>query len=512
MIGTTNVFTYILCISIQRFNYLKSIDLSYSQNLVETPNFFAFPYLESLNLQGCFNLFRIHPSIGDLNKLRRLNLKDCVSLCLLPDFISMESLEICIVSGCMGLQQFPYRVGNVGRLSQLYLDGTRSRDVPIRPIGLQFFGGDPLLHKRQSDNNLWSFLCQIPNLIKLSLRHCDIHEVIPTNNGHHLASLEVLDLSKNMFVKLPPSIRQLEKLKFLGIARCHLLQSVPELPSNVEYVEARDCSLLTSFSNPSEVTITSKDLVLSLINCHELIKQNDEGKSLIVTWLKAYLRSQLNNQKQVILSCLSGPYLHFSLFLIKRNIMPFDMVQELSHLSGRFDIIVPGTRIPEWFRHQSEGPSVKIHMPQNWSNHNWIGFVFCVAFELNEQCVDDAEDEYYLKPGTAPAHEITCQLHTNEGPISNGFGFYMSRNTRFKSTHLWVRFVSNVSFRERMVRWNRVNYIEASFGTENECLMVKKCGFRVVYKQDAEEFRNRQLQYIFPPIKDLGVGFFSFDA
>lgn len=175
------------------------------------------------------------------------------------------------------------------------------------------------------------------------------------------------------------------------------------------------------------------------------------------------------------------------------------MVQVLPHLSGRLDIIVPGTRIVEWFRHHSIGPSVRIHLPPKWNNNNWIGFVFCVVFGVSEQRID-----------VENSHEITCQLYTNEGLISNGFGFRISKGTLFDSSHLWLRYISNGSFRERMVKWNRVSYIEASFGMESQCLEVKKCGLHVVYKQDVEETKRRQPQYIFPPIEDLGVDFFSF--
>ena len=185
--------------------------------------------------------------------------------------------------------------------------------------------------------------------------------------------------------------------------------------------------------------------------------------------------------------------------------MPLTM-QEFQHLSGRFDIIAPGNRVLEWFRHQSKGPSVRIHLPPKWSNNNWIGFVLCVVFGVREQHVE--EDENQME--SENSHEITSQLYTNEGPISNGFGFRISKGTLFDWSHLWVRYISNGSFRERMPNWTRVTYIEASFGTESQCLEVKKCGLRVVYKQDVEEIKQRKHQYIYPPIEDLGVGFFSF--
>ena len=184
------------------------------------------------------------------------------------------------------------------------------------------------------------------------------------------------------------------------------------------------------------------------------------------------------------------------------------MVQELSHLSGRIDIIIPGTRIPVWFRHQNMGPSVRILFPPKWNYNNWIGFVFCVVFGVNGKNVD-VEHGFQIQE-SENSHEITCQLYTNEGSISTGFGFYISSGTYFKSDHVWLHYISNGSLRERTIKWNRISYIDASFGTESQFLEVKKCGFRAVYKQDVDELSKRELQYICPPTQDLGVHFFSF--
>lgn len=477
---------------------MKFIKLSHSQNLIKTPDFTGVPNLESLVLEGCTNLVEVHPSIGILKRLRLMNLKDCLSIRGFPSTISTESLEICILSGCSKLDKFPDVEGNMLCLSQLYLDWVATEYLPNSTI--------EHLIGRSSFASLFS---SIPNIIKLSLRNCDLPEgALPSEIGC-LTSLEVLNVGGNSFCSLPASITQLDKLKFLGLANCNLLQSLLELPSSIEYVEARDCSsLLTTDSNPSKVR-TSTDLVLSFINCYKL-KQNQGRKSTIITWLKAYLQSLLKSQNQVSLSLSLSLSLSQSLYLsVSSNIMAF-MVQELSHLSGRFDIITPGTKIPEWFKHQNMGPSVRIHLPPKWNNNNWIGFVFCVVFGVHDENVD-VENDYQIQE-SENSHEINCQLYTNEGSISTGFGFYISSGTYLKSDHVWLRYVSTGSFRERMIKWNRISYIDASFGTESQYLEVKKCGFRAVYKQDVEELRKREPQFICPPTQDLGVHFFSFDT
>ncbi|XP_060671822.1 disease resistance protein RUN1-like, partial [Ziziphus jujuba] len=416
------------------FSDLKLIRLSHSQNLIKTPNFGWFPNLDRLVLEGCRNLVEVHPSIGILTKLRLLNLKDCSSLRSLPDFISMESLEICVLSGCSSLEKIPYVVGNMGNLSQFYLDGCGTTTKNQSKTIFQYLG-DPLFNSRNR-NNLECLLSNIPNVTKLCLRNCDLLEGAIPREINCLTSLQVLDVGRNKFISLPDSISQLAKLKFLGLAHCNLLQTMPALPPSIEYVEARDCSSLVTLSNAFK-EITCTDLALSFINCYKL-KQNQDIKSLMVTLLKAYLQSLLKIQNQ-----------------------------ELSHLVGHFDIVIPGSAVPEWFRHQNMGPLVRIKLPKKWRNNNWIGFVFCVVFDVYENA-PVVKDHDHLK--SENSQEITCQLYTKEGPISTGFGFNISRGTLIESSHLWVRYISNGSFRERMAMWNRTSYIEASFGTGSQYL------------------------------------------
>ena len=98
---------------------LKTINLSNSLYLTNTPDFTGIPNLESLNLEGCANLSEIHPSFGRHKKLRFVNLVNCYSLRILPSYLEMESLEICNLSGCSKLDEFLGISGNVNYLREL---------------------------------------------------------------------------------------------------------------------------------------------------------------------------------------------------------------------------------------------------------------------------------------------------------------------------------------------------------------------------------------------------------
>ncbi|XP_050245519.1 disease resistance protein RUN1-like [Quercus robur] len=63
-----------LWIGIKIFEKLKYINLTYSWDLITTPDFTGVPNLEKLILESCGNLCKLHPSIGILKKLIFLNL------------------------------------------------------------------------------------------------------------------------------------------------------------------------------------------------------------------------------------------------------------------------------------------------------------------------------------------------------------------------------------------------------------------------------------------------------
>ncbi|KAI5419352.1 hypothetical protein KIW84_043496, partial [Lathyrus oleraceus] len=82
----------------QFFENLKSINLSFSESLKQSPDVAGVPNLELLVLESCTNLTEIHPSLLSHKKLILLNLKDCKRLKALPCKIEMSSLKVLCLS------------------------------------------------------------------------------------------------------------------------------------------------------------------------------------------------------------------------------------------------------------------------------------------------------------------------------------------------------------------------------------------------------------------------------
>ncbi|RVW19343.1 Disease resistance-like protein DSC1 [Vitis vinifera] len=110
---------------------LKSIDLSHSKYLIQTPDFSGITNLERLVLEGCINLPKVHPSLGVLKKLNFLSLKNCTMLRRLPSSTcSLKSLETFILSGCSKFEEFPENFGNLEMLKELHADGIVDQHLP----------------------------------------------------------------------------------------------------------------------------------------------------------------------------------------------------------------------------------------------------------------------------------------------------------------------------------------------------------------------------------------------
>ncbi|XP_030934345.1 TMV resistance protein N-like isoform X1 [Quercus lobata] len=207
---------------VMRSNNLKFIDLSFSKNLIRTPDFSGVPILEELNLSNCGQLVEIHPSIGQLKKLRYLCLFWCASLTNLPTMSAamMQSLMVLDLSRCYKISSFPKFTGIMKSLSRLNLAWTAIEKV--EPSSIE---------------------C-LTALAFLDLSHCTRLEYLPSNMDN-LKSLEIVKFS------------QCSKLKSLPRLPSNVR---PRLPSNVRHIEAEGFSFLNWSPEGVKLSIWSQPL------------------------------------------------------------------------------------------------------------------------------------------------------------------------------------------------------------------------------------------------------------
>ncbi|XP_028751292.1 protein SUPPRESSOR OF npr1-1, CONSTITUTIVE 1-like [Neltuma alba] len=117
---------------------LKSLNLSHSHHLTETPDFSKAPYLEKLILKDCPSLSIIHPSIGDLKHIVLLNLKDCKSLKHLPGSVyNLKSLKTLYLCGCSKIEKLEEDIGQMESLTILDANQTAIAQVPFSLVRLK---------------------------------------------------------------------------------------------------------------------------------------------------------------------------------------------------------------------------------------------------------------------------------------------------------------------------------------------------------------------------------------
>ena len=264
----------------QYLDKLKSIDLSDSKFLIGTPDFSGLPRLERLYLIGCHNLVEIHPSIGQLRRLVVLDLESCQSLTNLPSMSTeMESLTILNLCDCINITNIPEFKGIMKSLSELSLNKTAVEKLPssiecltaltslnlgdcqnleclpcnmdsLRSLEELLLPG--CLKLSTLPEKVWKMKClkkldlSGPGIIRVSQNKLNLGGMfrlqrIGLNCIGFLSSLKHLTLSGNSLVTLPASIRQLSKLEALDLSNCFKLQSLPELPLTVRYINAEGC-------------------------------------------------------------------------------------------------------------------------------------------------------------------------------------------------------------------------------------------------------------------------------
>ncbi|XP_062000995.1 disease resistance protein RPV1-like [Rosa rugosa] len=445
----------------KNFDKLKFFKLCHSQNIVETPDFAGVQNLETLDLEGCMNLVRIHESLGFLKKLIFLNLKDCKSLKSLPSRIEMESLETLILSNCSKLKKIPKFVGNMERLSVLYLDGTAIKELPI---SIERLSGLVSLNLRNCRNLvcLPSTINKLKSVENINLSGClklgkhqvnvgemDFFEETDVDSGSAIETSAMHDLIRyvrgSIFHGGEVVWGSLSKFLHSG-----LVQKVNKEPlsfrlpisglCNLTYLNLSNCNLgEEAFANefghfpslvtlnlsgnnfvrlPSGIGLLSKLENFNLENCKRLQDLSDLPSNSILdlradgcTSLK-YLFDASN------LNRLNKSYFNFiNCFNLNGNqgcsniafeMLKTFMYQGICNERETFQIVIPGCNIHEWFSHQSVGCSLSVALPAHWNKSRFLGFALCVVFVLHEH---QPVDELYIdefKTFNATHHLVCC--------------------------------------------------------------------------------------------------------
>ncbi|KAJ8749012.1 hypothetical protein K2173_013455 [Erythroxylum novogranatense] len=360
---------------------LRSLCLAQNKSITHLPNSRSgfLEALEVLDLHSCSNLItfpEISSNVKELNlnksairqiptssverlsKLKHLWMEDCRELESLPSnfFSKLTSLRELDLSGCSGFKVLPEILEPTKHVVFLNLSETAIEKLPSF-IGfcnerwfINMSNCSKLASYPRSSENCFSE--DIMWAESLNLSNCNLREL--PEDMSFLSFVDSLDLRKNDFERIPTTFKQLSELKFLYINDCERLRSLPELPSNVRKIFAFRCRSLKEIWTLKQLPLDSRmaEYEFRLQNCLKL--DEDECQEVVNALLRNYTRNQM--QKSL----------------------------------AKFEMIYPGSRIPEWVKYQNMGDSIQIHLPCHWFNHLFLGFAFYL-------CLDKQQYSYLLK-------------------------------------------------------------------------------------------------------------------
>ncbi|TXG67194.1 hypothetical protein EZV62_008469 [Acer yangbiense] len=206
------------------FQNLKVIELSYSHDLTETPEFLSVPNLEKLHLEGCTGLRKLHESVAFLKRLIILNLKGCSNLESFPSNVGgLKLLKIFTLQGCLKLDKIPQNLEELECLERLDLGGTAMTQIPSSIAQLRNLEYLSCLSLFLPIRYLFSTCLLLPPLsglcclTTLDLSGSRLSEgALPCDLGS-LCFLKELNLSNNNFEILPESFREFCKKNKINV-------------------------------------------------------------------------------------------------------------------------------------------------------------------------------------------------------------------------------------------------------------------------------------------------------
>ena len=160
---------------------------------------------------------------------------------------------------------------------------------------------------------------------------------------------------------------------------------------------------------------------------------------------------------------------------ISLRIIMVSVVQQNPEVPVLFSTVFPGSGIPDWFAHRSEGHEINIQVSQNWYSSYFLGFAFSAVV---------APEKEPLTSGWITYCDLRCGAFNSELKSNGIFSFSFVddwteqlEHITIASDHMWLAYVpSFLGFSPE--KWSCIKF---SFRTDKESCIVKRCGVCPVY-------------------------------
>ncbi|KAL2335661.1 hypothetical protein Fmac_016874 [Flemingia macrophylla] len=343
--------------------------------------------LAVLNLRNCRNIGCLPSNIWNFKSLRSFNISGCSKFSSIPENLNdNETLEELNVSGT-AIREVPSSIVHLKNLKRLYCIGcqgsTISWTLPL-PFGINIkFGNDPEVSPGLS---LPPSISHLASLQILNLSYCSLSpSMIPNDLGASMPSLKDLNLRGNSFGNVAAGssllpFSSLTSLNILNLSDCFLRDgSIPDDLSNLSSLQQLNF-MGNYFTNlPSKCLANLPGLELLWINsCPNLQSLPELPPNL----------ERLDASDSVSLEeSLSDPQHLWSLFA--------SLDLQRSDEEGHVVLQIPGSEVPSWFENRSfcideemrnlcgydSAVSIVASIPDCWRSSEWSGIAMCVVVE-----------------------------------------------------------------------------------------------------------------------------------
>ncbi|KAL0714125.1 hypothetical protein Bca4012_021104 [Brassica carinata] len=237
--------------SLVHVSELVVLDLENCKQLQKIPlRLSTLTSLAVLNLSGCSEL----EDIEDLNlprNLEELYLADTATQEMPSSIRHLSELVILDLQNCKRLLRLPTEISNLKSLVTLKLPWLftveTSMEINKNVSQRQDYLPEPRL---LPSPRLHGLVPRFYAIVSLTLCNASLMHI--PEDICSLATVTVLELSRNGFSKIPESIKQLSKLHSLRLRHCRNLRSLPELPQSLKLLNVHGCVSLESVSWASE--------------------------------------------------------------------------------------------------------------------------------------------------------------------------------------------------------------------------------------------------------------------
>ncbi|PON67246.1 TIR-NBS-LRR-like protein, partial [Parasponia andersonii] len=163
-----------------------------------------------------------------------------------------------------------------------------------------------------------------------------------------------------------------------------------------------------------------------------------------------------------------------------------------------YNACFPPTESLKWFVDLRNEHSATIKLPPDHSDANWIGLALCAYFSYPDDQQSVATTSLENLDPELFSHYLFCHFET-ETVNSEFIHRYQYRqsdgnpNRLDKKEFIWVSFLPRRRLLETIQQSSQLDeciILEASFGCDVLGMVVNKCGLRLLYQHDQEEFKQ----------------------